>query len=134
MFDDRSPIYRQIAARIESDVLSGVLAADEKIMSTNEYASFYRINPATAAKAFQQLVDAGVLYKRRGVGMFVSSDARERLRDDRRERFFAEVVDPMVEEAQTIGIPLDDIVDHVRATEDATPDHGHDAAQQETDR
>ncbi|MCG5213663.1 GntR family transcriptional regulator [Streptosporangium sp. KLBMP 9127] len=110
MFDDRSPIYRQIADQIKADVLSGVLDGDEQVMSTNQYAAFYRINPATAAKAFQQLVDEGVLYKKRGIGMFVSPTAREALRDDRRKSFFADVVDPMVAEARAIGIPLDEVV------------------------
>jgi GntR family transcriptional regulator len=114
VFDDRSPIYRQIAERIETDVLNGTLEGDDKIMSTNEYAAFYRINPATAAKAFQQLVDHGVLYKRRGIGMFVSPDARERLVTERRERFFAEVVEPMLDEARAIGIPPDEIVARVQ--------------------
>ena len=113
MFDDRSPIYRQIADRIKADVLNGTLGADEQVMSTNQYAAFYRINPATAAKAFQQLVDEGVLYKKRGIGMFVSPDARDRLRAVRRESFFAEVVDPMVAEAAAIGIPLGDIVTRI---------------------
>ncbi len=110
MFDDRSPIYRQIADRIKADVLSGALKADEQVMSTNQYAAFYRINPATAAKAFQQLVDEGILYKRRGLGMFVSADAPEHLRQQHRERFFSDVVEPMVAEAQAIGVPLSAIV------------------------
>jgi DNA-binding transcriptional regulator YhcF (GntR family) len=110
MFDDRSPIYRQIADRIRADVLSGTLDEDEQVMSTNQYAAFYRINPATAAKAFQQLVDEGVLYKKRGIGMFVSPDARDTLRAQRRKSFFADVVDPMVAEARAIGIPLADVV------------------------
>ncbi|GAA5002983.1 GntR family transcriptional regulator [Actinopolymorpha pittospori] len=110
MFDDQSPIYRQIADRIKSDVVRGVLGGDEQVMSTNQYAAFYRINPATAGKAFAQLVDEGVLYKRRGIGMFVSPDAREVLRAKRREAFFTTVVDPMVAEARTIGIPLPDVI------------------------
>jgi GntR family transcriptional regulator len=110
VFDERSPIYRQIADRIKGDVLSGALAGDEQVMSTNQYAAFYRINPATAAKAFQQLVDEGVLYKKRGIGMFVSPEACERLRHQHRERFFADVVEPMVAEARAIGIPLHEIV------------------------
>ena len=114
MFDDRSPIYRQIAERIKADVLSGALEGDDQIMSTNQYAAFYRINPATAAKAFAELVEEGVLYKRRGIGMFVSPDARERLRAEHRERFFADVVDPMVAEAKTIGVPLDDVVARIQ--------------------
>lgn len=110
MFDERTPIYRQIAEQIKAAVLAGTLAADEQIMSTNQYAAFYRINPATAAKAFQQLVDEGVIYKRRGIGMFVSPDARETLRAQHRQRFFSDVVDPMVAEAKAIGMPLSEVV------------------------
>lgn len=118
MFDDRSPIYRQIADRIEADVLSGALAGDEQVMSTTKYAAFHRINPATVAKAFQQLVDDGVLYKKRGIGMFVSPDAPEALRERRRRSFFADVVDPMVTQARTIGIALPDIVDRINRLSD----------------
>lgn len=113
MFDDRSPIYLQIAEQIKNDIVSGALAEDEQVMSTNQYAAFYRINPATAAKGFAQLVEEGVLYKKRGIGMFVSPDARELLRTGRRESFFAEVVDPMVREARAIGIPLKDVVSKI---------------------
>jgi DNA-binding transcriptional regulator YhcF (GntR family) len=113
VFDDRSPIYQQIAKGIEDDVLSGALKEDEQVMSTNQYAAFYQINPATAAKGFAQLVDGGVLYKKRGIGMFVSPDARDKLRTQRRDRFFAEVVDPMLAEAKMIGVPVDEIVKHL---------------------
>lgn len=114
MFDDRSPIYRQIAERIRSEVLQGSLAEDEQVMSTTQYATHFRINPATAAKAFAELVDQGVLYKRRGVGMFVAPGARERLREQHRARFFDEVVDPMTDEACAIGIDLDAVVERIR--------------------
>jgi GntR family transcriptional regulator len=110
VFDDRSPIYRQIADRIKADVLSGALDGDQQVMSTNQYAAFYRINPATAAKAFQQLVDEEILYKRRGIGMFVSPTARDALRAERRETFFSDVVDPMVAEAKAVGIPIAEVV------------------------
>src|SRR5918998_1339208 len=114
VFDDRSPIYLQIAAGIKDDVLSGALKEDQQVMSTNQYAAFYRINPATAAKGFAQLVDEGVLYKKRGIGMFVSPNARELLRTGRRDSFFAEVVDPMIREAKAIGVPLADVVRHIQ--------------------
>ena len=114
MFHDRSPIYLQIADGIKNDVLSGALKEDDQVMSTNQYAAHHRINPATAAKAFQQLVDEGIVYKRRGIGMFVSAGAQEALRAQRRERFFADVVGPMVAEARMIDIPLDDIAKHLR--------------------
>ena len=116
MFDDRSPIYVQIANGIKDDVLSGALKEDEQVMSTNQYAAFYQINPATAAKGFAQLVDEGVLYKKRGIGMFVSPQARDRLRTERRERFFADVVDPMIAEARVLGIPDAEIVAHLEAS------------------
>lgn len=116
MFDERSPIYVQIAEQIKNDIVNGILLEDEQVMSTNQYAAFYRINPATAAKAFQQLVDDGVLYKRRGIGMFVSRTAREELRSARRDRFFADVVDPMIAAAQAIGVPLDEVVRRVESS------------------
>jgi GntR family transcriptional regulator len=119
MFDDRSPIYLQIAEQIENDIVSGALAEDEQVMSTNQYAAFYRINPATAAKGFAQLVDDGILYKRRGIGMFVAPNARDLLRTGRRDSFFADVVDPMIREAKAIGIPLKDILNHIRSYGDA---------------
>jgi GntR family transcriptional regulator len=110
VFDDRSPIYRQIADQVKADVVSGTLDGDEQVMSTNQYAAYYRINPATVAKAFQQLVDEQVLYKKRGIGMFVSPTARDTLRAQRRERFFSDVVDPMVAEAKAVGIPIGEIM------------------------
>lgn len=116
MFDERSPIYRQIADQISADVLGGELAADEQVMSTNQYATFYRINPATAAKAFQLLVDEGVLYKRRGLGLFVAPDARAKLQARHRERFYPEVVEPMLREAAAIGIDRDDLIAYISAS------------------
>ena len=113
-FDDRSPIYRQIADQVKADVVSGALGGDEQVMSTNQYAAYYRINPATVAKAFQQLVDKQVLYKKRGIGMFVSPTARDALRAQRRETFFSDVVDPMVAEAKAVGIPIDEVVARIK--------------------
>jgi GntR family transcriptional regulator len=110
MFDGRDPLYVQIADQIRADVLSGALSAEEQVMSTTQYATTFRINPATAAKAFTELVDEGVLYKRRGIGMFVAPGARERLLEQRRATFFADVVEPMLEQARVLGITTDEIV------------------------
>lgn len=115
MFDGRDPIYRQIADQIRQDVVAGDLLEDEQVMSTTQYASTFRINPATAAKAFAELVDEGVLYKKRGLGMFVAPGARGRLLDQRRERFFDEVLNPVLEEARRIGIPVEQLIEHVRS-------------------
>ena len=115
MLDDRSPIYRQIADRIRDEVLAGVLGPDDAVMSTNQYAAFYGINPATVAKAFHELLAEGVIYKRRGVGMFVAVDAADRLRAERRSRFFSDDLDPVLARAAVLGIPVESIVEHVRA-------------------
>jgi GntR family transcriptional regulator len=114
VFDGREPIYLQIADQIRDDVVSGVLGEEEQVMSTTQYATTYRINPATAAKAFAQLVDEGVVHKRRGVGIFVSPGARDRLLTRRRERFFADVVAPVAAEARLLGVPLEDVVARLR--------------------
>jgi len=113
VFNNRSPIYQQIADGIKNDILSGSLREDEQVMSTNQYAAFYRINPATAAKGFAQLVDEGVLYKKRGIGMFVSPDAPGKLRAARRERFFAEALEPVLDEAERVGISIDEITHYL---------------------
>lgn len=115
MFDDRTPIYRQIADQIRADIVGGVLGAGDQVMSTNQYAAFHRINPATAARAFQGLVDEGLLEKRRGIGMFVTDGAPERLRKERRARFVDDVLTPALEEARRLGIGADEIVDAVRS-------------------
>lgn len=114
MFDGRDPIYLQIADQIRQDVLRGDLQPEEQVMSTTQYATTFRINPATAAKAFAQLVDDGVLYKRRGVGMFVAPGAPDRLRAAGRESFFADAVDPVADQARALGIPVEDVVARLR--------------------
>ncbi len=119
MFDGRDPIYLQIADQIRGDILDGTLREEEQVMSTTQYATTFRINPATAAKAFTELVDEGVLYKRRGVGMFVAPDARARLLEGRRERFFVDVVEPVAAEARRLGIPVEDVVARLRELADA---------------
>jgi GntR family transcriptional regulator len=110
VFDGRDPIYLQIADQIRSSILDGTLQEEEQVMSTTQYATTYRINPATAAKAFAELVDEGVVHKRRGVGIFVSPGARDALLAQRRERFFADVVEPVAIQARVLGVPLGDVV------------------------
>lgn len=113
MFSDQTPIYRQIADQIRQDILTGRLQEEEKVMSTNQYAAFYRINPATAQKAFQSLVDEGILYKQRGIGMFVSPGARKQLQSQHRERFFNDVLLPMLEQARAIGITDEELIGYI---------------------
>jgi len=102
--DESRPIFLQIAEQIENDIISGALAEETQVPSTNEFAAFYRINPATAGKGVNLLVDDGILYKKRGIGMFVAEGARTRLVAKRRDQFTEEFVRPLVAEAAKLGI------------------------------
>lgn len=113
-FDGRTPIYQQIADRVRLAILGGELEEGDQVMSTTQYATTYRINPATAAKAMALLVDEDLLHKRRGMGMFVSPGARERLRTRRRATFWDESLAPVLREAAALGITTDRIVTHLQ--------------------
>ena len=106
--DDRlgRPLFRQIAEFIENSIIDGTLPEEGQVPSTNELAAFHRINPATAAKGLEKLVADGILYKKRGIGMFVTSGARNALRFRRRERFAQQFIDPLVTEADKLGVSI----------------------------
>ncbi|MGM0929294.1 MAG: GntR family transcriptional regulator [Actinomycetota bacterium] len=117
VIDDSKPIFLQIAELIENDIVDGVLAEEGQVSSTNEFAAFYRINPATAAKGVNRLVDDGILYKKRGIGMFVAAGARARLVAQRRDDFFREYVQPMTREARKLGISTEQLTEMLHRTE-----------------
>ncbi|MFB2581049.1 GntR family transcriptional regulator [Herbiconiux sp. P15] len=112
--DESRPIFVQIAELIENDIISGALPEETQVPSTNEFAAFHRINPATAGKGVNLLVDQGILYKRRGIGMFVAEGARDRLIATRREKFQNEYVRPLVTEAGKLGIDRSQLVAMIR--------------------
>src|SRR6185437_9019654 len=111
--DDTRPIFVQIAERIENDIIAGELPEESQVPSTNQFASFYQINPATAAKGVNLLVDQGILYKKRGIGMFVATGARAKLMEKRKELFYEQYVVTMVAEADKLGITPAQIADMV---------------------
>ena len=102
--DESRPIFLQIAEAIENDIIAGALAEETQVPSTNEFAAFYRINPATALKGVNLLVDDGTLYKKRGIGMFVAEGAQAQIVTKRRDKFSEEFVRPLVQEAEKLGI------------------------------
>lgn len=110
LIDENCPIFLQIAERIEEDILAGRLTEEEQVPSTNQFAALYQINPATAAKGVNLLVDQGILYKKRGVGMFVATGSRERLMEKRREVFFEQYVVTMLREAKRLGIEEEQMI------------------------
>jgi DNA-binding transcriptional regulator YhcF (GntR family) len=107
--EDGGPIFRQIATQLEDAIVDGSLPEESQAPSTNELAAFHRINPATAAKGLNQLVADGVLYKRRGVGMFVATGARDQLLKRRRSEFADQYVVPLLAEADRLGIAVDEV-------------------------
>ena len=109
MIEEGKPLFLQIAEQIEDSIVDGSLAEEAQAPSTNELASFYRINPATAAKGVAMLTDKGVLYKRRGIGMFVADGARELLLGERRSAFADRYIDPLLAEARTLGLDASDL-------------------------
>ncbi len=111
--DDSRPIFIQIAERIENDIIAGELGEESQVPSTNQFASFYQINPATAAKGVNLLVDQGILYKRRGLGIYVASGAHARLLEKHREKFFEQYVKTMLQEAEKLGITREALIEMI---------------------
>ncbi|MDL5352223.1 GntR family transcriptional regulator [Microbacterium sp. zg-YB36] len=109
MIEEGRALFLQIAEGIEDAIVDGSLAEEAQVPSTNELAAFHRINPATAAKGVNMLVDKGVLYKRRGIGMFVAPGAREQLRGERRAAFADRYVEPLLAEARALGLGPDEL-------------------------
>lgn len=114
MIEEGRALFLQIAESVEDSIVEGSLAEESQAPSTNELASFYRINPATAAKGIAVLVDKGVLYKRRGIGMFVAAGARSVLLEERRTAFADRYVEPLVAEARKLGLGPEELSHLVR--------------------
>ena len=108
-------IYLQIAEMIETDILRDILLEEERVPSTNELAKLYAIIPATAAKGVNILVDEGVLYKKRGIGMFVSAGAKEAILSRRKNEFYDNYVKKLLEEAASIGLGKEEVIQLIQS-------------------
>lgn len=108
-------IYLQIVEMIETDILRDILLEEERVPSTNELAKLYAINPATAAKGVNILVDEGVLYKKRGIGMFVSAGAKEAILSRRKNEFYDNYVKKLLEEAASIGLGKEEVIQLIQS-------------------
>jgi len=109
-FNNDVPIYMQIAKAIEDNVLKGIFEEGTVIPSTTEISVKYKINPATVAKGFNLLVDEGIIYKKRGVGMFVVTGSKEKLIEKRKENFYESYIVSLIEEAKKLDISSSDII------------------------
>lgn len=120
--DSDKSIYIQIAEIIENDILIGNLMEEERAPSTNEFAKVYNINPSTARKGLNILVDEGILYKKRGIGMFVTKDARKKMLKKRQDKFFKERLPETMKEAQRLEIGIEDIIEYIENFEEGEND------------
>lgn len=120
--DSDKSIYIQIAEIIENDILSGNLMEEEQAPSTNEFAKVYNINPSTARKGLNILVDEGILYKKRGIGMFVTPDGRKKILKKRQDKFFKERLPEIIREAERLEIDREKIIGYIKRIEEGQND------------
>lgn len=111
---DNQPVFIQIMEIIEGDIITGVYKTDDLIISTTQIAKVYSVNPTTAVKAISKLTDAGILYKKRGIGMCVAEGARENIMKKRKEVFLNRTIDVLLAEAKTLGISLDELISVIK--------------------
>lgn len=113
-FDQNKSIYLQIAEGIEDNILKKVIEEEGQVPSTNQLAALYRINPATAAKGINLLVNEGIIYKKRGIGMFVTPGAVEKIKNKRKKEFYQKFIVPLRDEAANLGISEDEITNMIK--------------------
>lgn len=109
-FENGVPIYQQIATEIEDAILSGAFPEEEQIPSTTEISVQYKINPATILKGINLLVEEQILYKKRGVGMFVQSGAVKQILRKRRQQFYDHYIVTLLEEAKKLNIETGELI------------------------
>lgn len=112
-FTSERPIFQQIAEGIEDAILTGAFPEGSQIPSTTDFSVRYKINPATALKGITLLCEEGVVYKKRGVGMFVSDGAVALLKDKRKFWFTQRLIRPMVQEAARLGFSQEELMNMV---------------------
>lgn len=109
-YDSSIPIYVQIAEWIETEILQGELKEHDKVYSQYQLAEMFNINPATAAKGLNVLADENILYKKRGLGMFVSTGAEEIIREKRKNVTLKKLVKDLVIEANRLQIKKEELL------------------------
>ena len=109
-FNSEKPIFVQIADGLEDAILTGAFEEGSQIPSITEISVTYKINPATALKGINILTDSGIVYKKRGVGMFVAEGAKKKLMEKRRNVFYENYVKELLVEAKRLGVTKEEII------------------------
>lgn len=113
--DGEKPIYIQIAEWLETEIIDGTLQADDKVYSQYQLAELFNINPATAGKGLTILLDAELIYKKRGLGTFVSEDARDKLLTKRKDGTLRRLVQELLNEAALLGLKDEQLIELIQA-------------------
>lgn len=113
LFNEETPIYLQLRKHIEELILDQVLKEEDSIPSLRMMAKDYSLNPITISNALSALVDEGILYKKRGLGVYVAGDARRRIIDARREDFLRDQLEPCIERAKQLEITAKEITNRI---------------------
>ena len=114
VLDESLPIFQQIAQIIRNNIIEGIVMEGERVPSENELSSFYNINRATVRKGLQTLADEGIIYKKRGIGMFVVEGAKEKLLNERKKQYKKEYIRPLLEEGNRLGISVDKVIELIK--------------------
>ncbi|MEF9990549.1 MAG: GntR family transcriptional regulator [Romboutsia sp.] len=114
ILNNDEPIFIQISKAIEDEILTEDIKEEEQIPSTTELSKLYKINPATVLKGINILVDKNILYKKRGIGMFVCSGARKTIRESRKESFKVIFIKNLIQEASRLEISKDELLDMIK--------------------
>ena len=109
-WSDNSPIYRQLKERVVGMMLDGVLKPGDALPSVRQIAADYQLNPITVSRAYQELVDETLVEKRRGLGMYVTDGARDKLLATERERFLSEDWPLVLERIRRLGLDLESLL------------------------
>ena len=113
--DSSQPVFQQIIEMIESDIVTDVYETDDLIISTTQISKVYSVNPTTAVKAVSKMTDAGILYKKRGIGMCVAEGAKEKIAMRRRDVFLNNTIDALIAEMKTLGISMVELVGEIKS-------------------
>lgn len=108
--DTNKLIFEQVAEIVENQILDGYLKADDQSPSTTEFANVYSINPATARKGLNILVDEGILYKKRGMGMFVTKDAKKIIINKRKDEYISNILPDLIKNMTMLGITKEELI------------------------
>lgn len=113
-FNTDTPIYSQITKYLEDDIFTGLYPEESQVPSTTETSITYNLNPATVLRGYSTLAEEGLIYKKRGIGMFVSKGALKKIKKKRQKEFSENFIEPMLNEAIKLSLSDDEILENIK--------------------